>query len=213
MLVGIGQRVVRDERSDVAEFGRIRLEKFLARGNAVEKIRDADGRAGGQARRLHADKFSAGKFEARAFGFRFVARFKQQPRNRGNRRQRFAAKAQRRNGKQIVGGFQFAGGVALESQQRIVVNHAVAVVNDADHPLAADFRFDANRLRASIQRIFEQLFDNRSGTFDNFARGDFICDSFRQISVFGSFFFGSFLDADAQLIELVGINLGGRFCH
>src|SRR5208282_3522893 len=70
--------------------------------------------------------------------------------------------------------------MALESQQRIVVNHAVAVVDDADHPLAADFCLHANRLRARVQRIFEQFFDYRGRSFDNFARGDFICDSFRQ---------------------------------
>ena len=62
-LSGIGQRVVRDERSDVAEFRRVRLEKFLARGNAVKKIGDADRRSRGQARRLHVYEFSAGKFQ------------------------------------------------------------------------------------------------------------------------------------------------------
>ena len=45
LLIRVGQRVVRDERSDVAEFSRVRLEKFLARGNAVKKIGDADGGA------------------------------------------------------------------------------------------------------------------------------------------------------------------------
>ena len=62
----------------------------------------------------------------------------------------------------------------------VVVDHAVAVVDDADHPLAADFGFDANRLRTSVERVFEQLFHYRGRTFDNFARSDFICDSFRQ---------------------------------
>src|SRR5271154_2275847 len=60
------------------------------------------------------------------------------------------------------------------------MDHSVAIVNDANHPLAADFGFNTNRLRARVQRVFEQLFDNRSGTFDNFARSDLICDSFRQ---------------------------------
>ncbi len=156
------------------------LRNFFLRGNTVEKIGDADGRSRRQTCRLDVDKFSAGKFEARAFGFRFVARFEQQPRDRGNRRERFSAKAERRDGKQIVGGAQFAGGVALEGQQRVVVRHAVAVVDDADHALAADFGFDANGLRAGVQRVFEQLFDYRGGTFDNFARCDFIRDSFRQ---------------------------------
>ncbi len=170
----------------MAKLGSVRLEEFFARGNAVKKIGDADGRSGGQTRRLYVDEFSTCKFEPRAFGFRFVACFKKQARDRSNRWQRFPAKTQRRNGKQIVSGFQFARGVALESQQRIVVNHAVTVVNDADHPLAADFRFDADGLRASVQRIFQKLFDNRSRPLDNFARSDFICNSFRQYPEFGS---------------------------
>src|SRR5208282_3562873 len=60
------------------------------------------------------------------------------------------------------------------------MDHAVAVVDDADHPLAADFRLHANGLRPGVQRVFEQLFNDRSGTLDHFARSDFICDSFRQ---------------------------------
>ncbi len=180
LLIRVGQRVVRDEGSDVAEFRRVRLEKFLARGNAVKEIGDADRRSRGQARRLHVYEFSAGKFQPRALGFRFVARFEEQPRDRGNRWQRFAAKTQRRNRKQIVSGFQFARGVALESQQCVVVNHPVAVIDHANHALAADFGFNADGLRASVQRIFQQLFHYRSRTFDNFARSDFVCDSFRQ---------------------------------
>ncbi len=163
MLVGIRQRVVRDERRDVAEFGGVRFEEFFTRGNAVEKIGDTNRRANRQTRGLYVNQFSAGKFDARAFGFRFVARFEQQPRDGGNCWQRFAAKTKRRDGKQIVGGFQFAGGVTLESQQRVVVNHAMAVVNDADHALAADFRFDANRLRSGIERVFGNSFTTEAG--------------------------------------------------
>ncbi len=180
MFVGIGQSVVRDERGNVPEFGRIRFEKFSPRRNAVEKIGDADGRARGQAGGLHVDKFSTSKFEARAFGFRFVARFKQQARDGGNRGERFAAKAERRDGKQIVGGAEFACRVALEGQQRVVVRHAVAIVDDADHPLAADFGFNANRLGTGVERVFKQLFDDRRGAFDYFARSDFIRHRLRQ---------------------------------
>src|ERR1700722_3228919 len=164
----------------MAKFCRIRFKKFLARGNAVEKIGDADGRSCGKAGRLNADKFSTREFEPRALGFRFVARFEEQARDGGNRWKRFAAEAQRRNGKQIVSGSQLARCVALEGQQRVVVDHAVAVVNDADHALAADFRFDTNGLRASVQRVFEQFLYYRSGGLDNFACSDFIRHRLRQ---------------------------------
>src|SRR5258708_14626350 len=77
LLAGIRQRVVRDQRSDVAQLRGVRLEKFSARGNAIKNVGDANRRSGGQSRRLYSNEFSAGKFYARAFGFRFVARFEQ----------------------------------------------------------------------------------------------------------------------------------------
>src|SRR5271163_4903757 len=47
--------------------------------------------------------------------------------------------------------------VAIESEQRVVVVHSAAVVNHANHALAARFDLDANRTRARVQRVFEQL--------------------------------------------------------
>jgi len=39
----------------------------------------------------------------------------------------------------------------------------VAVVDHANHALAADFHFDANGLRARVDGILEQLFDDNCG--------------------------------------------------
>ena len=64
LFAGIGERVVRDERSDVAKLGGFGFQKFAARGNGVEKIGDADGCARGKARRLYVDEFAAGEFDA-----------------------------------------------------------------------------------------------------------------------------------------------------
>ena len=83
-------------------------------------------------------------------------------------------------GEQIVGGAQFAGGVTLEGEQRVVVGHAVAVVDDADHALAAGFDFDANAVGAGVERVFEQLLDDGGGALDDFAGGDAVGDSFRE---------------------------------
>src|SRR5258708_27189578 len=104
LTFGIGKRVMSDERGDVAELRRFRFQEFAARGHAIEKIRNADGRARWQAGRLYAGKFSAGKFNACSFSFFFRARFEQQTRNGRDRRQGFAAEAERGNGEQVVGG-------------------------------------------------------------------------------------------------------------
>ena len=116
-----------------------------------------------------------------AFGFGGVARFEKQARDGGDRRH--ALRRENRAWRwtcRSSADLQFAGGVALEGEQRVVVGHAVAIVDDADHALAAGFDFDANRVRAGIERVFEQLFDDRRRALDDFARRDAVGDSFRQ---------------------------------
>ena len=174
------QGVMRDQRSDVPELGGFRFQELPPRGNAIEKVGDADGRAHRQPGGLHADQLAAGKFDAGAVFFLRGARFEQQARHRGDRRQRLAAEAQRRNREQIVGGAQLGRGVALECQKRVVVHHAAAVVDDADHALAARFDFDAHGIGAGVERVFEQLLHHRGGPLDHFAGGNAVGDGFRQ---------------------------------
>src|SRR6267143_118584 len=60
------------------------------------------------------------------------------------------------------------------------MRHAVTIIDHADHALTANFHFDANGVRAGVQRVFEQLLHHRRGPLDNFARRDFIGHRFRQ---------------------------------
>ncbi len=68
--------------------------------------------------------------------------------------------------------------MALEGEQRVVVGHAVAVVDDANHALAAGFDFDANGFCAGVEGVFEELLDDGGGALDDFARGDAVGDGF-----------------------------------
>src|SRR5579859_121969 len=180
LAAGIGQRVVGDQRSDVAQFGGFGFQEFAARGDAVEQIGDADGGSQRKTRWFYADQLAAGEFYAGALGVFFGARLQEQAGDSGDGGQGFAAKAERGDGEQVFGGAQLAGGVALEGQQRVVVSHAVAVVEDANHALAAGFDFHANRFRGGIERVFEQLLDYGGGPLNNFARGNAVSDSLRQ---------------------------------
>ena len=121
LLVGMREGVVRDQRSDVAEFRGFRFQKIAPRRHAVKKIGDADRRPRGQSLRIHANQFAARKFDARSLRFFGGASLQQQPRNRSNRRQRLAAKPQRGDREQIIRGTQFGRRVPLKRQQRIVV--------------------------------------------------------------------------------------------
>ena len=68
----------------------------------------------------------------------------------------------------------------LKRQQRIVVHHPAAIVDHPDHPLAAHFCFNADRIRACIQRIFQQLIHHRSRALHNLSCRDFIRQRLRQ---------------------------------
>ena len=75
LLARIRERVVGDQRGDVAELGGVRLQEFAARRNGIEKVGDADRRTCGQARWFYPDEFAARELDARAFGVVGVARF------------------------------------------------------------------------------------------------------------------------------------------
>src|SRR5665213_4170883 len=174
------ERVMRDERGDMTKLRRLRFQKIAARGYAVKKIGHADRRSKRKSLRLYADQLSARKFNARALGIFLCARLQQQARDGRDGRQGFAAKTQRGNRKQIVRVAQFRRGVPLKGQQRIVVNHSAAIVNHANHAFAAGFDFHANRLRSSVERVFEQLFYDGRGPLDDFAGGDFVRNVLRK---------------------------------
>ena len=118
--------------------------------------------------------FAAGDLHAGAGGLFIRAGFEQQPRHRGDGRQRLAAKAQRGDGEQVFHVPQLAGGVPLEGQQRIVAQHPAAIVGDPDQPPSAAFHLDAQHCGAGVQRIFQQLFHYRSGPFHHLARRDLV---------------------------------------
>ena len=180
LFAGIRERVVRDQRSDVAQLRGVRLEEFSARWDTIKNVGDADGRSHGQTRRPYINQLAPREFDARAFGFRFIARFEQQSRYGGDRWQGLTAKSQRGNGEQIVRRAQLARGVALERQQRIVMGHPVTIIDHANHALAADLHFDTNRLRTRVDGILQELFHHRRRPLDNLARGDFIRHRLRQ---------------------------------
>ena len=94
--------------------------------------------------------------------------------DRRNRSQRFAAKAERHNRAKVVGSFDFAGRVSLKGQNRIVAHHPFAVVGDTNQASPAGFNVYAKARRPRINGVFDEFFDNRSGSLDDFSGGDLI---------------------------------------
>ncbi len=175
-LVGMRQAVVRDQRGDVRDFGLLGAQEFLARRNVVEQVAHGDDGAAGERGVFAAQDLAAREFDCGADGFFARARFEQQPRYRRDGRQRFAAESQRGDGEQIFHVGKFAGGVALEGQQRVVAHHAHAVVGQANQAAAAGFDIQTKFGGPGVERVFEQFFDDAGGALDHFSGSDFIGD-------------------------------------
>ena len=92
----------------------------------------------------------------------------------------FAAEPEGGDGEQVVGGAEFGGGVAFEGEEGVVLDHAVAIVGDADELAAAGFDFDADAGGAGVERVFQELFDDGCGAFDDLAGGDLVRHEVRE---------------------------------
>ena len=64
--------------------------------------------------------------------------------------------------------------MALEGEESVVADHAVAVVGDADELAASGFDLDADAGGSGVERVFEELFDDGGGALDDFAGGDLV---------------------------------------
>ena len=191
--VRMRQRVMRDQRSDMPQLGRFRFQEFPPRRHRVENIGHADRSPRRHTRRFHADQFAAGKLDPNAFVILGVPRLQHQPRYRRNRGQSLAPKSQGSNGKQIIRGAQLGSRVTLESQQRVIVVHAAAVIGHPNQPLSARFRLDPNRPRPGVNRVFQQLFHHRRRPLHHLARRNLV----RHV-------FGKYADSAHQLCPTEG---------
>ena len=102
------------------------------------------------------------------------ARPQHEVRHRGDRRQRLAAEAERQDGRQIVGSPDLARRVPLDRQPRVLRLHPFAVVLDADLLLAAELDVDREPRRAGVDRVLDQLLDDRGRPLDDLAGGDLV---------------------------------------
>jgi len=80
----VGQRVVGDQRGDVAKFGGFRLQKLAPRRSDEEKVANFNAGALRPGDFFHIAQLAAGEFNARAGILRCVFCFQHQSRNRGD---------------------------------------------------------------------------------------------------------------------------------
>src|SRR5690348_1807588 len=97
VLVRMRERVVRDQRRNVAELRTFRAKKFPARRHIEEEVAYRDRGSLRQARFFYAQDLASGDLDYAASGIwaaiRLRRRLQPQPGNRSDRRQRLATKA------------------------------------------------------------------------------------------------------------------------
>ena len=172
----VRQAVVGGERRDVGQLGLLGAQEFSAGGHVIEEVAHGDGGAAAERGFFAAQHLAAGDFDARAGGLLGGAGFEQQARDGCDGGQRLAAEPQGGDREQVLDIAQLAGGMALEGQQRVVAQHAAAVVQHADEPPAARFDFHPQVRRAGVEGVFEKFLDHRRRPLDHFSGGDLVGD-------------------------------------
>ena len=87
----------------------------------------------------------------------------------GDRGQRFAAEPERRNPDEIGVRDDLGRCVALEGQPGVLARHAFPVVANEDARDAAAVHFDFDARRSRVQRVLDQLLDDRGRPFHHLA--------------------------------------------
>ncbi len=168
------------ELVDVPEFGALGTQELAPRGHVVEKIAHIDLRAARILRRRNRTRLAAVDFDApRVVGVR-QARRKREARHRCDRRQRFAAKAERADAFEILERRDLARRMRGDRERQVVRIDARAVVPHADQARAARFDVHLDPLRACVERVFDELLDDRRGPLDDLAGGDLVDELGRQ---------------------------------
>jgi hypothetical protein len=150
-----------------------RLAQKLAPGRGVEiKIPDVNRGARRQRCRLGvADRSPAGLYFPCMRAVRRLAG-QRQMRDRGDRRQRLAAKPERGDCLQIFQASDLAGGVARQRKRQFFPGDALAVVGDTDAADAALDQLHGDIPCAGIEAVFQQFFQGRCRALDHLSSGN-----------------------------------------
>ena len=177
--VGPHQRVPAHRLDAVGELGRLGLQELAPRRRVEEELAHLDRRAdaarrGGELAALRIEPHRVRGVVAAA-GDRDLG-------DRGDRRQRLAAKAHRRDAFQVGERGDLAGRVAAQRRRQLGGGNAVAVVLDDDGADAAAGQAHGDAGRAGVDGVVEQLAHDRRRPLDDLAGGDLADQLARQFA-------------------------------
>ena len=99
-------------------------------------------------------------------------RLQREARDGCDARQRFAAKTQRENTRQVLERVDLAGRMPGECQGHFRGIDADAVIPDADQAAPAALQFDLDPRGAGVESVLDEFLDHRGGSFDDLAGGN-----------------------------------------
>ena len=151
------------------QFSGFGFEKFPACRRVVVEIAHLD--EGALRQRSRFRQVSIG-CQAPGMGGACTAADERQAGNRGDRSQCFAAETKRADMFKIVERGDFGSGMAGKRQCQFILGDAGAVIRDPNQFDAALFELYLQGCTAGIERIFQQLLEYGSRTFNDFACGN-----------------------------------------
>ena len=170
----VRERELRNEVRDMRAFRVIRLKEFLACRRIEKEVFHLDRRAEARADVLDFRWLAARDLDGRTEVRAHRPRLHGKARDRRNRRQGFAAEAERANRLEVASLLNLARRMAEDGEPRILFAHALAVVCHAQEARAAREDLDFDFFRARVNGIFDELFDDGSRSLDDFARRNLV---------------------------------------
>ena len=185
-VAGEGERDVRPREGEQgqrlahrARFGRGSAQE-LAPGGSIEK-QPAHRDGGAALARGFLSRFDLPAGDAQAGRGAPVHRgLELEARDRRDRGERLAAEAEGVDADQVRRVADLAGGVPLQGEARVLRGHPFTVVAHADEGLTAVFQLHPHGARAGVERVLDQLLDDRRRPLDHLARGDLVGHRGRQ---------------------------------
>ena len=156
------------------------LQELPSSGQVVEEILDVDPRAFGNARLSDRGDHASVDPDLGARDFSAGTRPQREVCDRRDARKGLPAKSQRRNRREILGTADLARGVAFDGQPGILRRHPFPIVLDPNQALAAKLERDHDPTRSRIERVLDQLLDDRGGALDDLTGRDLIGELGRQ---------------------------------
>jgi hypothetical protein len=150
------------------------LEELLAGGDVEEQIAHLDRGALRSARLAGRDEAAAVDLDPGARQRALLAGEEREARHGGDRGQRFAAEAVRRDAEEIVLRAQLAGRVPLDARAGVRGAHPAAVVAHADEGAAAFGEVDLDPSRPGVEGVLAKLLHRRGGALDHLASRDLV---------------------------------------